>query len=254
MRFDIITIFPEIIQNHSFKGIIKRANNTINTVDLRKFTDKKYKGVDDRPFGGGDGMVFSPKIVSSALKSIDRLENTVCIHLTPQGIKFNDKLARKLALLDQIIFICGRYAGIDERVVVKNADIELSIGDYILNGGELPCLVVMEATTRFQENVLGNPKSKEYDSFSKDDLLEAPSFTRPRSFGKMHIPEILLHGNHGEIDLWRKHVSILRTFFRTSTKLKEQDLKAAKEFYLKMSDEDKGICGLPLNAHKFGSL
>ncbi len=250
MRFDIVTIFPELITNFPKIGVIKRACNSVNTVDLRKFVDKKYKGVDDRPFGGGDGMVFLPEVVSRALDSIEKKPNSISIHLTPQGVKFTDRIARDLAVLDQIIFICGRYAGVDERVL-QNINMELSIGDYILSGGELASMVVMEAVTRFQKNVLGNPESGCKDSFAKDNLLEAPLFTRPRTFFGLKTPKVLLEGNHEKINLWRKNVSVLRTFFRTSSKIKDKDLEEAKEFYLNMSDEDKQVCGLPLNADKF---
>ena len=153
-------------------------------------------------------------------------------------------------MLDQIILVCGRYAGVDERAV-KNIDLELSIGDYVLSGGELAAMVVVEAVTRFQKNVLGNPESGSKDSFAKDNLLEAPLFTRPRAFLGLKTPKVLLEGNHEKIGIWRKNVSVLRTFFRTSSKIKSTDLKKAKEFYLNMSDEDKQICGLPLNADKF---
>ena len=250
MRFDILTIFPEIITNFPKIGVIKRADNKVFATDLRKFVNTKYKGVDDRPFGGGDGMVFVPEVIENALASIRKQKNSISIHLTPQGVKFTDRIARDLARFSQIIFICGRYAGIDERAI-KNIDMELSIGNYILSGGELASMVVMEAVTRFQKSVLGNPESSDNDSFAKDNLLEAPMFTRPRAFMGLNTPEVLLEGNHKKINLWRKNISILRTFFRTSNKIDSIDLKKAKEFYLNMTDEDKLACGLPLNADKF---
>ena len=250
MRFDILTIFPEIITSFPKIGVIKRADNEVFTTDLRKFANTKYKGVDDRPFGGGDGMVFMPEVIENAMASVKKLENSISIHLTPQGVKFTDRIARDLAQFSQIIFICGRYAGIDERAV-KNIDMELSIGDYILSGGELASMVVIEAVTRFQKSVLGNPESSDNDSFSKDSLLEAPLFTRPRAFMGLSTPKELLEGNHEKINLWRKNISILRTFFRTPNQIDPTDLKKAKEFYLNMTDEDKLVCGLPLNADKF---
>lgn len=250
MRFDILTIFPEIITNFPKIGVIKRSGNIIHTTDLREFVNTKYKGVDDRPFGGGDGMVFLPEVIDNALNSIEKQKTSISVNLTPQGVKFNDRIARDLATFSQIIFVCGRYAGIDERAT-KNIDMELSIGDYILSGGELACMVVIEAITRFQKDVLANPESEKNDSFSKDNLLEAPLFTRPRAFMGLNTPKVLLEGNHKKIKLWQKNVSILRTFFRTSNKIDPMDLKKAKEFYLNMTDEDKLVCGLPLNADKF---
>ena len=250
MRFDIITIFPELIENFCQKGVASRSKAKINAIDLRNFSKNKYKGVDQKPYGGSDGMVFCPEVVKEALNSIARSKNSISIYLTPQGAKFTDGLARKFALLDQIIFVCGRYAGIDERVV-RYVDLELSIGDYILSGGELASQVVMEAVIRFQKDVLSNSKSLDQDSFSKDGLLEAPVFTKPREFQNSKVPQVLLSGDHKKVNEFEKYISILRTVFRTSKKINPGELAKAKEFYQTLSNEEKLVCGLPINLDKF---
>jgi len=213
MLFDIITIFPDFFNNFKEEGIIGGAckNRLIQIIthNLRDFTSDKHQIVDDRPFGGGAGMVMKPEPIFNAFRYLKNLSPEIdkCILLSPRGIIFNQKIALELSKYNRIVFICGRYEGIDERVSVLCSDIELSIGDYILNGGEVAAMVVIEAVTRLIPGVLGCNISVETDSFSRK-LLEHPQYTRPRSFMGLDVPDALISGNHKEIEKWRDEKSI----------------------------------------------
>ena len=181
LQLDIVTIFPEIFVSRAFKGVVGQAilDNKVhlNPIDLRQFSDKKYKQVDDRPFGGSDGMIFRPEPLAKALRSIKRHSKSLSIYLTPQGIPLTQDLARDLSQKNQLVLVCGRYGGIDERIICDDIDLELSIGDYILSGGELPAMVMIDVIVRLQQGTLGNQVSREQDSFGKTGLLEPPQFT-----------------------------------------------------------------------------
>jgi tRNA (guanine37-N1)-methyltransferase len=201
MRFDILTIFPEMIQGYFNEGILARAakRDLIKTgvTDIRAFAKGAHKNTDDRPFGGGDGMVMKPGPIYRALRSVRRVgERSLVLLLTPQG--------------EQLILICGRYEGIDERIRRLCVDREVSIGDYVLSGGELAALVLMDAVSRLVPGVLGGEKSAREDSF-EGGLLEYPQYTRPRVFLGEAVPEVLLSGNHQEIRRWRRVQSLKRT-------------------------------------------
>ncbi len=218
MRFDILSIFPEMFASLTNYGIIGRAVGggqiKINLVNIRDFGEGPHLMTDDRPFGGGDGMVMKPEPIFRALESIPRVKgNRKVILLTPQGQLFNQAIARRLSKLKQIILVCGRYEGVDERVRSRYVDMEISIGDYILTGGELPAMIIVEAISRLVPGILGGARSNLEESF-EDYLLEYPQYTRPRVFQEERVPSVLLSGDHGRISLWRRTQSIKRTLER----------------------------------------
>src|SRR5262245_39886484 len=224
MRFDLLTIFPEFFAGPFDFGIIKRARQEgiveIVIHDLRSFTFDKHRVVDDRPFGGGEGMVLKPEPIFRAVESImaeesagdgAREKRAGVILLSPQGRIFNQADARSFAdEYSRLILICGRYEGVDERVAEHLAADEISIGDYVLTGGEIPAMVVVDAVTRLLPNVLGCETSALRDSFS-DGLLDYPHYTRPEEFRGWRAPEVLLSGHHGAVAKWRRRAALLKT-------------------------------------------
>ena len=218
MRYDILTIFPEFFKSPFSFGILQKAQDKglidIQTHDIRDHSEDNHRTVDDTPYGGGGGMLMK---IEPVAKTIEKARNTTIKSLvvltTPDGEKFSDKMARELADYDQIIIICGRYEGVDERIRELYVDREISIGDYVLSGGENAASVIVESVSRFIPGVLGNALSPENDSFNQG-LLEYPQYTRPEEFEGKKVPEVLLSGNHGEIDKWRKKESIKRTFIK----------------------------------------
>ncbi|MCK5306652.1 MAG: tRNA (guanosine(37)-N1)-methyltransferase TrmD [Candidatus Omnitrophica bacterium] len=226
MKIDVITIFPEMFKAVTGESIIKRACQKkkirIEIYNLRDFTDNTHRKVDERPFGGGPGMLISPEPVFKAVKKIKgRRKKTKVILLTPQGVKFEQKTAGRLSRETHLIFICPRYEGIDERVRLKLVDEEISIGDYVLTGGELPALVVIDAITRLIPGVLGDSESAISDSF-ENNLLEHPQYTRPANFRGLKVPEVLLSGNHRLIKEWKRKQSLLRTKRKRPDLLKKE--------------------------------
>jgi tRNA (guanine37-N1)-methyltransferase len=235
MRFDILSIFPEIFGSLINYGIIGRAVKggriEINMVNIRDYAEGPHLMTDDRPFGGGDGMVMKPEPIVRALESVPKAtEERKIILLTPQGKPFNQAIARSLAALEQIILVCGRYEGVDERVRSNYVDSELSIGDYILTGGELPAMVVVDAVSRLIPGVLGGARSNLEESF-EDCFLEYPHYTRPRLFQGHEVPAVLLSGDHGKIETWRRIQSLKKTLERRPDLLEKAHL----------SEADKGI-------------
>ncbi len=203
-----------MIENASDFSILKRAAESglikINAINPRDFTLDKHKKVDDTPYGGGAGMVLAAQPYMDALRSINLKEKTKNIILTPQGKPFNQSMAKEYAQFEQINLICGHYEGFDERIrILSNAD-EVSIGDFVLTGGELPALCIIDCVSRMVEGVLGKMESGEYDSFS-DGLLEYPQYTKPRVYEGLEVPEVLLNGNHQEIAKWRREKQIEKT-------------------------------------------
>ncbi|MEK7615657.1 MAG: tRNA (guanosine(37)-N1)-methyltransferase TrmD [Patescibacteria group bacterium] len=209
MRFDILTIFPDLFKSFSQEALIARAQAkniiSINTHFLRDSGEGPHRKVDDRPYGGGAGMVLMPGPIASELAKI-KIKKSKCkiVVFSAKGKKFNQAMARKYAKLDQLIMICGRYEGIDERVAQYLADEEISIGDYVLFGGEVPAMVVMEAVTRLLPESLGNPGSLHEESFSKHIQKEYPWYTRPEVWQGHRVPPVLLSGNHKKIEEWRR--------------------------------------------------
>lgn len=217
MRFDVLTLFPEMIDSCCGCSILKRAIESsvveVNTVNPRDFTLDKHKKVDDIPFGGGAGMVLAAQPYVDAYESVKKLENSLTVMLTPQGEVFDDSMSNEFAKYDQIIMLCGHYEGFDERIrdIIKPK--EISIGDFVLTGGELPALCLIDSVSRKIEGTLGKIESADEDSFS-NGLLEYPQYTRPRNFRGLEVPEVLLNGNHAEIAKFRHEKSIERTKFR----------------------------------------
>lgn len=228
MRFDILSIFPEMFVPLATYGIIgraaKRGEIEINVVNIRDFGEGPHLMIDDRPFGGGNGMIMKPGPIFRALESIPRVrgERRVIL-LTPQGQLFDQSIARDLVKLEQIVLVCGRYEGVDERVRSRCVDMELSVGDYILTGGELPAMIIVEAVSRLIPGVLGGVRSSVEESF-EDYFLEYPQFTRPRVFQGEEVPSVLLSGDHGRIRLWRRAQSIKRTLERRPDLLEKAHL------------------------------
>jgi len=217
MRIDIITIFPDMFKPVLNESIIKRAQAKgcidIRLHDLRDYALNKHRKVDDRPFGGGSGMVLNPEPIFNAVEKIrreSRLRGTKVILMTPQGETLHQSFAKRLARLRHIILICGHYEGIDERVRMKLADEEISVGDYVLTGGELPAMVLIDCITRLIPGVLGDKNSLNFESF-EGNLLEYPHYTRPADFRGMKVPPVLLSGDHKKIETWRKRQAAGRT-------------------------------------------
>ena len=214
MRFDVLTLFPEVIESYTNASIIKRAKKdgivSINTINPRNYTLDKHKKVDDTPYGGGAGMVLMPQPYVDAYESVEKLANTITIMLTPQGESLNEKLVLDLARYDQIIMLCGHYEGFDERIREIIKPKEISIGDFVLTGGELPALCILDAVSRKIEGTLGKIESAHDDSFA-NGLLEYPHYTKPRDFKGYKVPEVLLNGNHKEINEFRFNEQLKRT-------------------------------------------
>jgi len=214
IKFDIITIFPDIFKSYFGESIISRAQKAdlvkINAHNLRDYTTDKHKKVDDTPYGGGAGMVLACQPFYDAYESVKKLKNSASIIFTPQGKPFNQQIAKNLSTKEQLVMICGHYEGYDERIKQIPDLIEISVGDFVLTGGELGALCVIDAVTRLIPGGIGKEESAEEDSFS-EDLLEYPHYTRPYDFRGMAVPDILLSGNHQEISKWRKKQAILRT-------------------------------------------
>jgi len=213
LRFKIITIFPDFFSSPLRYGVLARAiKNGIINVDiynLRDYTDDVHKTVDDRPFGGGPGMVMMVEPIWRAVESLKTAESKVLL-LSASGKLFDQKMAKNLAREEELILICGRYEGVDERVAEHIADLEVSIGNFVLSGGEVAALVIIETIARLIPGVVGKEESVEIESFS-EGLLEHPQYTRPRDFRGMRVPDVLFSGNHGKIKEWRKKAAMEKT-------------------------------------------
>ena len=217
MRFDVLTLFPEIIESYCNVSIMKRAREgdvySLNTINPRDFTLDKHNKVDDTPYGGGAGMVLMPQPYIDAYDSVEKLEDSITIMLSPQGEPLNEKLVLDLAQYNQIIMLCGHYEGFDERIREIIKPKEISLGDFVLTGGELPALCLLDSVSRKLNGTLGKIQSAEDDSFS-NGLLEYPQYTKPRDFRGYKVPEVLLNGNHKEINEFRQNQQIERTKLR----------------------------------------
>jgi tRNA (guanine37-N1)-methyltransferase len=217
MIFHVLTVFPEFFRGPFEHGVVGRARNAglieIRVHDLRAWTHDRHRTVDDRPFGGGEGMLLKAGPIFDAVESIwpERGPERRAVLLSAQGRRFDQALARKLSQLKELLLICGRYEGVDERVAEHLADEEISIGDYVLSGGELAAAVVVDAVARLQAGVLGNENSARAESFSEDGLLDCPQYTRPAEYRGWKVPEVLLSGNHEEIRRWRIQAALEKT-------------------------------------------
>ncbi len=241
MEFTVLTLFPELISSFFSYGVIGRAfkNKIIfgQSIDIRDFARDNHGTVDDRPYGGGCGMVMKPEILDSAIDSIkkSRPESKILL-MTPQGVPFSQEKAKSFAhKKESLIFICGRYEGIDERVCQKHVDEEISMGDFVMTGGELAAMAVIDSVARLLPGVLGGEHSSDMDSFS-DGRLEHEQYTRPFEFDTREVPKVLLSGNHKMIEEWRSRSSIITTF------IKRPDLFKAKVPTDKEKDILKELC------------
>jgi len=216
--FDVVTIFPAMVEAALSVGVVGRAIEKglleVKVRDLRDFTTDRHRSVDDQPFGGGPGMVMKVEPIFKALDAIEAARGTkgTVLLTSPQGAVFNQGLAARLSERQHLVLLCGRYEGVDERVRSR-VDEEISIGDYVLSGGELPALVVVDAVARFVPGVVGDDQSVAEDSFSRG-LLDFPHYTRPAEIGGERVPDVLMSGNHGDIRRWRRRQSLARTLER----------------------------------------
>lgn len=230
MKFDVLSLFPEMFEPLK-QSIIGRAEKKgcieINLINIRDFSKEKHKKVDDTPYGGGAGMVMKPDVVYDAYKSLDIGEKAKVIYLSPQGEVLTHKKVVSLSQEKHLILLCGHYEGIDQRVLDEIVDEEISIGDYVLTGGELPAMVIIDSVSRYIEGVLSKESSKE-ESFS-DGLLEYPQYTRPEIFLEKKVPEVLTSGNHANINKWRKRESLKNTFLKRPELLKKVNLSKEDE-------------------------
>jgi tRNA (guanine37-N1)-methyltransferase len=214
MRVDIFTIFPGVFSGPLKGSLLGRAIDAgildVHLHDIRDFTEDAHRQVDDEPFGGGPGMVMKPEPMFAAVESLGADRGRTLI-LSPAGRRLDQALVRELAVEPLLVLVCGRYEGIDERVVQGLSAEELSVGDYVLSGGEIAALVVLETVTRLVPGVIGKEESHEHDSFGEEGLLDHPHYTRPRTFRGMEVPEVLLSGNHAEIERWRREAAVEKT-------------------------------------------
>ena len=257
MRFDILTLFPNMFSSPLQESILGKAIEKgliqIQTVNIRDFALDKHQVVDDTPYGGGQGMVMKVEPIARAIESVKSQNPSArTIYLTPQGKPFDQDSARKLSSQPHLVLLCGRYEGVDERVKDLFIDEEISIGDYVLTGGELAAMVLIDAVSRFIPGVLGSDRSAEEDSFF-NSLLEYPQYTRPFNFRGSAIPEVLLSGNHSAISVWRRKEALRRTSLRrpdllAKASLSEEDKRLLDEVL--NSDDD---CGMRPPAGRAGS-
>lgn len=232
LRIDIITIFPGFFREPIDYGIVKRAREaglvSISAHDLRQWTSDKHHVVDDRPFGGGDGMILKPEPIFAGVEALtgrskreDFPSNTRVVLLSPQGRVLTQTVATELSKISQLVLLCGRYEGVDERVAEALVTDEISIGDYVLSGGEAAAMVVVDAVVRLLPGALGSETSALNESFS-EDMLDYPHYTRPPDFRGMKVPEVLLSGNHAEIERWRRAAAVAKTRRTRPDLLKEK--------------------------------
>lgn len=234
IQITVLTLFPELIENYVAYGVIGRAcrdgRALIDTVDIREFTADKHRTVDDEPFGGGAGMVLKPEPLAQAMESLPTAGHRVL--LTPSGRPFTQQDAVEWSQLDALTLVCGRYEGVDERFAEHYIDDAVSIGDYVLSGGELGALVVLDAALRYVPGVLGNRDSLDCESFS-DGVLEHSQYTRPATWRGHDVPEVLLSGHHRRIEEWRRKTSLERTFQNRRDLLEKADLTAQERAWVR---------------------
>ena len=232
MKFDVLTLFPEMFEPLK-QSIIKRAVEKnlidINLINIRDFSEDKHNKVDDTPYGGGAGMLMKPDVVDRAYNSI-KSENAKVIYLTPQGKTLNQRIVRDLSKQEHLILLCGHYEGIDQRVLDKIVDEEISIGDYVLTGGELPAMVLIDSVSRYVDGVLSDESTDE-ESFS-NGLLEYPQYTRPEIFDNVKVPDVLISGHHENIRKWRRERSLENTFKKRPEMLENIELTDKEKVYI----------------------
>lgn len=241
MRIDIITVFPQMVEAVCNYSILKRAQEKgiveFHFINPRIFTTDKHKTVDDAPYGGGAGMVMKAEPLMKAIESIPG-KNKHIILLSPQGEQFNQEKAKQLSEYSHLVFVCGHYEGIDERIKKKISFSEISIGDYVVSGGELPALVLVDSIVRIIPEVLGNKESYQQDSFY-EGILDYPHYTRPQRWRGLRVPKVLISGNHQKISLWRRKQALKSTFLKRQDLLKKVELSPEDKKFLKNLKERK---------------
>lgn len=251
MDFHVMTLFPEMIQQGLNTSIIGRAIEKelifLNTIQIRDFSTNKHKKVDDYPYGGGAGLVMQAEPIYGAYQSIvEKLGHKPrVIYMTPQGKVFNQEIATELSKESELVFLCGHYEGIDERVLEETVTDYLSIGDYVLTGGELPAMVMIDAIARLVPGVLNNGVSAEFESFH-DHLLEYPQYSRPEIWNEKRVPDVLLSGHHAKIEAWRRKQSVIRTAERrpdllAKAKLSEEEKRVGNQVFLMQQAQIESI-------------
>ncbi len=230
MKIDVLTLFPEMFSAIK-ESIIGRAINNklidLNLINIRDFSKDKHKHVDDTPYGGGAGMIMKADVVYNAYNSINDKENAKVIYLTPKGKTLNQQIVKNLSKEKHLVLLCGHYEGIDQRVLDKIVDEEISVGDYVLTGGELPAMILIDSVSRYVKGVLSEGSTDE-ESFS-NNLLEYPQYTRPLEFEGEKVPEVLTSGNHQEIEKWRQEQSLIETLKKRKDLLNEDQIKSIKK-------------------------
>lgn len=230
MKIDVLTLFPEMFSSIK-ESIIGRAINNklidLNLINIRDFSKDKHKHVDDTPYGGGAGMIMKADVVYDAYNSIEDKEEAKVIYLTPKGKTLNQQIVKNLSKEKHLVLLCGHYEGIDQRVLDKIVDEEISVGDYVLTGGELPAMILIDSVSRYVKGVLSEESTDE-ESFS-NNLLEYPQYTRPLEFEGKKVPEVLISGNHQEIEKWRQEQSLIETFKKRKDLLNEDQIKSIKK-------------------------
>ncbi len=243
MQFEVLTLFPEMFSGVINTSILKRAREqdllTVNLHDIRDYAQNKHNQVDDYPYGGGSGMVLKPEPVFRAVEDLELTAEEPVVFLTPQGQQFDQTAAEELAAEDRITLLCGHYEGVDQRIRDKVVTRELSIGDYVLTGGEIPAMVVIDAVARLLPGVVGSPDSVKEDSFYHG-LLDYPEYTRPQEYQGQEVPSVLLSGDHGKVDRWRKKQALKKTFLRRPDLLAEKKLSPTEEELLAEVKQELG--------------
>lgn len=225
MRIDILSLFPEMFMPLKTSLIEKAVNNNIleiNLINIRDYSLDKHKKCDDYPFGGGAGLVMTPQPICDAIKSVPNFSSAKKIFMSPRGRKIDQSLVEEFSKLEHIVILCGHYEGVDQRVIDKYIDEEVSLGDFVLTGGEIPAMALVDAVSRYIDGVIGNKDSLKEESFASGKL-EYPQYTHPREYDGMMVPEVLLSGNHGEIEKWRRAKS------EEITKMRRPDLLINKK-------------------------
>ncbi|MBX2878889.1 MAG: tRNA (guanosine(37)-N1)-methyltransferase TrmD [Granulosicoccus sp.] len=238
MQIGVVSLFPELVDNALNYGVVGRARENgqlrLHLDNPRDWTEDKHRSVDDRPFGGGPGMVMKPEPLQRAIRSIKEKVgvNSPVVCLSPQGSAFDQSMARRWCGIGQLVLVAGRYEGIDERVVESYVDEEVSLGDFILSGGEFAALIIIDAVTRLVPGVLGDPSSADEDSFGRSGLLDHPHYTRPVKHEGREVPPVLLSGDHAAIGHWRRQQALRRTMERRPDLLEQANLTAKEQEYL----------------------
>ena len=250
MNYHVLTLFPQMIEEGLNTSIIGRAIEkgllSLNAINIRDYSTNKHMKVDDYPYGGGAGMVMQAEPVYRAyqatVEKIKKKSRPRMIYVTPQGKVFNQKMAQELAQEEDLIFLCGHYEGIDERVLEMTVTDYVSIGDYVLTGGELPAMVMIDAISRLVPGVLNNDVSAEFESF-QDDLLEYPQYSRPEEFMGKKVPEVLLSGHHANIEKWRREQSLIRTAKNRPDLYEKAELTPKERNFVKNQLQNESSCG-----------